>query len=144
MSAAEYARSLLQALPEYFQHPACLPSLSLALLYLTVLSFGGQMVTYLESSGFNSFVIALVRSLSVVVEIIATWIAPKAMAKMGPIRAAMWFLNWQVIWLAGTVALFWTEPSGLIAASSLSGGTIISRVGLWGYDLCAQTIIQNV
>lgn len=35
----------------YFRHPACLPSFALAPLYLTVLSFGGQMVTYLCQLG---------------------------------------------------------------------------------------------
>ena len=143
-SGLKYIYKFFQTFPEYFHHPACLPSLSLALLYLTVLSFGGQMVTYLISSGFSSFVIALVRSLSVLVEITATWIAPKAMARVGPTRAAMWFASWQAIWLAGTVTFFWTEQYGLASASGLSAGVILSRIGLWGYDLCAQTIIQNV
>lgn len=143
-SCITYLQSLVESFPEYFQHPACLPSFSLALLYLTVLSFGGQMVTYLLSAGYTSFIIALVRSLSVIVEITATWIAPRAMARLGATRAGMWFLSWQVIWLAGAVSFFWSESSPLIAASALSGGTIISRVGLWGYDLCAQTTIQNV
>ena len=102
------------------------------------------MVTYLISAGFSSFIIALVRSLSVLIEITATWIAPRMMAKVGPPRAAMWFASWQTIWLAGTVTFFWTEQYGLAAASGLSAGVIISRVGLWGYDLCAQTMIQNV
>ena len=139
-----YIYELLQTFPEYFRHPACLPSLSLALLYLTVLSFGGQMVTYLISAGFSSFIIALVRSLSVLVEITATWIAPKAMARVGPTRAAMWFGRWQTIWVGGTMTFFWTEQYGLASASGLSAGVILSRIGLWGYDLCAQTIIQNV
>ncbi len=128
----------------YFQHPACLPSFALALLYLTVLSFGGQMVTYLLISGFNSFYIALVRSLSVIIELSATWIAPRAMSRTSPNRVAMWFLSWQMLWLAATVTFFWSEPTAIVAASGLSAGTILSRVGLWGYDLCAQVIIQTV
>jgi iron-regulated transporter 1 len=38
----------------YVHHPAFLPSLAGALLYLTVLSFAGQMVTYLLSAGYNA------------------------------------------------------------------------------------------
>ena len=127
----------------YFRQPACLPSFALALLYLTVLSFGGQMVTYLLSAGFNSFYIALVRSLSVVIELSATWIAPRIMSRISPTRGAMWFLSWQMLWLAATVSFFWSEPKAIMAASGLSAGTILSRVGLWGYDLCAQVIIQT-
>lgn len=91
----------------YFKHSACLPSFSLAILYLTVLSFGGQMVTYLIAAGFNSFYIALVRTLSVVFEISATWIAPRLMARIGAARAGMWFLSWQMLWLGATVSFFW-------------------------------------
>ncbi|OQN95430.1 hypothetical protein B0A48_18487 [Cryoendolithus antarcticus] len=127
----------------YFRHPACLPSFALALLYLTVLSFGGQMVTYLLSAGFNSFHIALVRTLSVIIELSATWIAPRIMSWISPSRGAMWFLSWQILWLTATVSFFWIEPRAIVAASGLAAGTILSRVGLWGYDLCAQVIIQT-
>ena len=143
-SCTAYLASLLHSFPAYFTHTACLPSLSLSILYLTVLSFGGQMITYLVSAGFTSFVIALIRSLSVIIEITATWIAPRAMKLISPTRAAMWFLSWQTIWLAGTITFFWSETTPIVAASGLAGGTILSRVGLWGFDLCAQTIVQNV
>ena len=135
---------IFSSIRSYFRHPACLPSFALALLYLTVLSFGGQMVTYLLSAGFNSFYIALVRSLSVVIELLATWIAPRVMSWISPTRGAMWFLSWQILWLVATVSFFWSEPRAIVAASGLAVGTILSRVGLWGYDLCAQVIIQMV
>ena len=137
-------KALYSSLKVYFGHPVCLPSFALALLYLTVLSFGGQMVTYLVSAGFNSFYIGLVRSISVLLELSATWIAPRIMLRTSPTRAAMWFLNWQVLLLAATVGFFWAEPRAIVAASGLAGGTILSRVGLWGYDLSAQIIIQTV
>lgn len=136
--------SMLSGYREYFTHPAYRPSLALALLYLTVLSFGGQMVTFLLASGFNSFHIALVRSCSVAIEVTATWIAPCVMARIGVIRSGLWFLNWQIVILGATAAFFWTNPSSVIAASVLAAGTVLSRVGLWGYDLSAQVIIQSV
>ena len=141
---AQQVKDIYGAFRQYFRHPACPPSFALALLYLTVLSFGGQMVTYLVAAGFNSFYIGLTRSLSVVVELSATWIAPRVMSRISPTRAAMWFLNWQILWLAATISFFWTEPNAIIAASGLCAGTILSRVGLWGYDLSAQVIIQIV
>ena len=128
----------------YCGHPAFLPSFALSLLYLTVLSFSGQMVTYLISAGYNSFHIALVRTLSVMFELSATWIAPRAMRQIEPTRVAMWFLSWQMLWLAAGVSFFWAEPKSIVAASGLVAGTILSRIGLWGFDLCAQFIIQEV
>lgn len=102
------------------------------------------MVTYLISAGYNSFHIALVRTLSVMFELSATWIAPRLMKRITPARAGMWFLSWQMLWLGAAVTFFWAEPVSLAAASGLAAGTILSRVGLWGYDLCAQSIIQEV
>ncbi|KAF7373477.1 Solute carrier family 40 protein [Mycena sanguinolenta] len=43
----------ISSLPFYLNHPAFLPSFSLSLLYLTVLSFSGQMITYLISVGYT-------------------------------------------------------------------------------------------
>ena len=143
-AAVSWFNTMFSGYREYFTHSACWPSLSLALLYLTVLSFGGQMVTFLLASGFNSFHIALVRSCSVVIEVTATWIAPWVMANIGAIRSGLWFLNWQILVLGATAAFFWTNPRNAIAASGLAAGTILSRVGLWGYDLSAQIIIQSV
>ncbi|KAL9096792.1 MAG: hypothetical protein Q9163_006418 [Psora crenata] len=128
----------------YYQHQAFLPSFALSLLYLTVLSLGGQMATYLISAGYNSFYIALVRTLSVIFELSATWIAPRLMKRIHPARVGMWFLSWQMLWLGAAVSFFWAEPVSIVAASGLVAGTILSRIGLWGYDLCAQFIIQEV
>ncbi|KAK3672453.1 hypothetical protein LTR78_007760 [Recurvomyces mirabilis] len=135
-----------RALTHYSHHRAFTPSLTLALLYLTVLSFSGQMTTYLLSAGLNTFYIGLIRSLSVLIELSATWLAPRLMFRISPARSAMWFLNWQILWLAGTVTFFWSwegRRGGMVAAWGLAVGTIMSRVGLWGYDLSAQVIIQT-
>lgn len=138
----------VSAIPFYFSHPALRPSLSLALLYFTVLSFSGQMITFLLSVGYNSFHIGIARTISTVFELSATWAAPKLMDKIGPIRAGIWSLSWQMIWLAAGVSWFFADKSqnrtsSIEAVSGLVGGVILSRVGLWGYDLSAQTIIQG-
>ncbi|OLN89329.1 Solute carrier family 40 member 1 [Colletotrichum chlorophyti] len=138
----------VSAVPFYFSHPALLPSFSLALLYFTVLSFSGQMMTFLLSVGYNSFHIGIARTISTVFELSATWAAPKLMSKIGPIRAGIWSLSWQMIWLAAGVGWFFADKaenrtSSIEAVSGLVGGVILSRVGLWGYDLSAQTIIQG-
>ncbi|KFY44719.1 hypothetical protein V494_01355 [Pseudogymnoascus sp. VKM F-4513 (FW-928)] len=128
----------------YFHHPAFLPSFASALLYLTVLSFAGQMVTYLLSAGYNSTQVGIARTLSVVFEVLATWLAPWLMGRIGPVRAGLWLVSWQVLCLIAGTAVFWAfsnHPN--ISASGLVGGTILSRMGLRGFDLCTQIIIQE-
>ncbi|OJD29534.1 iron-regulated transporter [Diplodia corticola] len=138
-----------QDLRAYFHHRAVLPSFAGALLYFTVLSFSGQMVTYLLSSGFGSVHVAAARTVSVGFELSATWMAPRVMARIGPVRTGIWFVSWQCLCLAAGASAFWglrasdAGDAQLLAAAALVGGAILSRVGLWGYDLSAQVIIQE-
>lgn len=129
----------------YFRHRLFLPSISGALLYLTVLSFSGQMVTYLLSAGYSSLQVGVARMLSVAFEVLATWAAPWLIGRIGPLRAGLWFISYQVSMLVAGLAVFWVrERNPVISATGLVGGTILSRVGLWGFDLCVQLIVQEV
>lgn len=138
------ARRYVQDLSKYCHHRAFLPSFSGALLYFTVLNFAGQMVTFLLASGYNSVHVGAARTCSVILEIAATWTAPLFMAKIGPIRAGIWFINWQMFCLAGAAGIFWGVQNPIIAASGLVAGTILSRIGLRSFDLCTQIIVQEV
>ena len=137
--------TMTTSLATYLRHPAFRASLALSLLYLTVLSFSGQMVTYLLSTGYTSFHIAAARTISVAFEISATWLAPYIISLIGAVRAGIWFLSWQTLCLTFAVAAFWPlqESSPLLSSSILIIGTILSRVGLWGFDLSAQLIVQE-
>lgn len=130
----------------YFKHPAFLPSFAGALLYLTVLSFAGQMVTFLVSAGYSSMHVGIARSLSVAFEVLATWVAPWLMGKIGPIRSGLWLISWQMLFLGAGMVVFWAcaKDRPVISASVLVGGTILSRLGLRGFDLSVQLIVQDV
>lgn len=139
----------ISSLPFYFRHPVFLPSLSLSLLYLTVLSFSGQMVAFLLSAGYNSLYVGIARTGSTAFELSATWIAPRLMSRIGPVRGGIWSLSWQMAWLAPTVIWFVAdsyraEANPIVSATVLVVGVAISRVGLWGFDLSAQYIVQDV
>ncbi|KIL71466.1 hypothetical protein M378DRAFT_182891 [Amanita muscaria Koide BX008] len=142
-SMASRLSSFLARLSMYFKHPVFRPSMALALLYFTVLSFGGQMITFLLSTGFTATHIAFARIISVSFEMSATWLAPLTMGKIGPVRAGLWFINLQAVWVTIAGLLFIKIESPFYSAIGLVGGVIVSRVGLWGYDLCAQVIIQE-
>lgn len=139
------AKKSYQDLRLYFKHPVFIPSFSVALLYCTVLSFGGVMVTYLLSNGYTSTEIAIARTVSVAFEVLATWIGPWLMTKIGPVRAGLWFSSWQLGCLAVGISIFWKYTDNvLISTLGLVCGSMLSRVGLWGFDLSAQIIIQEV
>lgn len=137
------ARSIYKAVSNYIRRPVFLPSIALCLLYFTVLSFSGQMVTYLLSVGLSSAQIGILRTLSTAIEISATWLAPIAMNRVGPLRGGLWFINWQISCLVGAFCFFWVMHTPSVAALGLVVGVIASRVGLWGFDLCVQLIIQE-
>ncbi|KAF4126725.1 solute carrier family 40 (iron-regulated transporter), member 1 [Geosmithia morbida] len=135
----------------YFHHPAFLPSFSGAIMYFTVLSFSGRMVTYLMAEGYTSTQVSVARTLSVCVEVMATWLGPWLMGRIGPVRAGLWFSSWLAVSLAVAVSLFLLldEYDGgggdALPPSSLAlvVGAILSRPGLWGFDLCSQLLIQD-
>ncbi len=139
----------VSSLPFYVKHPAFLASFSLALLYLTVLSFSGQMITYLISVGYTPLYVGIARTASTIFELSATWVAPRLMRRIGIIRGGIWSLCWQMVCLAGGVSWFFSDFHGqgtnsIAAATGLAVGVALSRIGLWGYDLCAQNIVQDV
>lgn len=89
--------SIIRQAKAYINSHAFLPSLSLSILYLTVLSFSGQMVTYLfslEQPRLNSTHIGLLRTIATVLEISSTFIAPVLITRLGAVRAGIWSLSW--------------------------------------------------
>jgi len=143
-STKEFLLGTLRGSTRYFQHQVFLPSFALAILNFTVLSFSGRMVAYLLSVGYNSYHVAIARSASVAVEISATWIGPLLMAKIGVLRAGMWLLSWQTVALAGAAGTFLVVKPETLAATALVAGTVLSRVGMWGFSLSAQILVQEV
>ncbi|QKX64027.1 uncharacterized protein TRUGW13939_11200 [Talaromyces rugulosus] len=138
------ARQALNDFDFYFRHRCFLPSFAGALLYLTVLSFAGQMVTWLLSAGYDSTQVAVARTLAVGFEVLATWVAPWLMGKIGPTRAGLWLVSWQITCLTSGLAIFWRfDNQPFLSASGLVGGVIFSRLGLRGFDLCAQILVQE-
>ncbi|KAJ5587444.1 uncharacterized protein N7459_003209 [Penicillium hispanicum] len=139
-----YMREHLAPWKEYAANRVFLASFALSMLYLTVLSFAATMVTYLLHSGFNSLEVSCMRIGSVAAEISGTWAAPLIMNRIGPIRSGLWFLNWQFCCLTGaTVAFLLWDANSRLAAGSLIVGVALSRVGLWGFDLSVQFLVQE-
>ncbi|GJE88816.1 ferroportin1-like protein [Phanerochaete sordida] len=129
----------------YFKSSAVLASLSLSILYLTVLSTGVQMQAYLLTLGFGPLEVSFMRFAAVLVELLATWAAPVLSRKIGHVRAALWFINEQLICVGVAVALYLAAytTDARAAGLSLIGAVTFSRLGLWGFDLCVQFLVQE-
>ena len=131
---------------DYFQNPAFLASFSLSLLYLTVLSFASQMTTYLLTLGFTSTHVSIMRLIAVILELSATCAAPLLMNKIGAVRSGLWFINEQLFSIMAAVAFFAATTSQThlkLAGLALVAGVALSRLGLWGFDLCVQFLVQE-
>lgn len=130
---------------EYTSHSVFLASFAMSLLYLTVLSFGTTMVTYLLHTGFSPMEVSSMRIGSVIAELSATWAAPFIMDRIGPVRSGLWFLNWQSACLAAAAAGFvFLDAGSRMVAIILIISVALSRIGLWGFDLSVQFLVQVV
>ncbi|KAF2628887.1 hypothetical protein BU25DRAFT_409390 [Macroventuria anomochaeta] len=131
---------------DYFQNPAFLASFSLSLLYLTVLSFASQMTTYLLTLGFTSTHVSIMRLVAVILELSATCAAPLLMNKIGAVRSGLWFINEQLVSIMLAISFFAATTSQThlkLAGLALVAGVALSRLGLWGFDLCVQYLVQE-
>ncbi|KAF7589186.1 hypothetical protein BBP40_004674 [Aspergillus hancockii] len=141
---AQYAKSAVAPWRGYVSSSVFLASFALSLLYLTVLSFGTTMVTYLLHTGFNPLQVSGMRIGAVIAELSGTWAAPFITKRIGPIRSGLWFLNWQFGCLAAAVAAFaFLDNDSQLVAVSLIMGVALSRIGLWGFDLSVQFLVQE-
>jgi iron-regulated transporter 1 len=97
------------------------------------------------SAGYSAIAVSLLRVAAVVSELLATCFGPVLMTKIGPVRSGLWSINWQVIWLALSVAAYVRfESRPMVAGAGLTVGIVISRIGLFGFDLSVQHIVQEV
>ncbi|KAK3201797.1 hypothetical protein GRF29_164g715977 [Pseudopithomyces chartarum] len=137
-------RTTFQPWKAYFLNPAFLASFSLALLYFTVLGFGSQLTTYLLTLGLTPIHISAMRLISVILELTATCAAPLLMRRIGAVRAGLWFINLQLLATCLAIGLFtYFSAHPLTSGLSLVAGVTLSRLGLWGFDLCVQYLVQE-
>jgi hypothetical protein len=138
----------------YYQSPLFVASLSLCMLYLTVLSFGGitlqsadigSMIAFLSQySGFSTPLIAGLRAVAVIVGIAATFLSSPVISRIGAVRAGIWFLSWQTIFLAPIPVIMFLALNPAMQGGLLVGFVSVSRLGLWGFDLSEQFLVQQV
>jgi iron-regulated transporter 1 len=125
-----------EALRLYARQPAAPAGAALALLYLTVMSFGPLMTAYLNWRGLGAAALAGYRGAGAAAGVAATFAFP------GAARAAG-------LPAAGAAAV-WAQAACLVAAlalrrsaRALAWGLALSRFGLWAFDLAANQLLQE-
>lgn len=108
----------------YFSTDVWIPSLSLAILHLSVLSYAATFLTFLFSSGFSLILVTTARALSSVVEVFSTVAAPYCIRKLSHASKLRRIDSDDEALLANDVQERRQHAAGL------------QRVGLWG--ICWQ------
>ncbi|KAI0368831.1 hypothetical protein BV20DRAFT_947152, partial [Pilatotrama ljubarskyi] len=141
-------KSLLRDWHEFSQYPIFLSSIAISCLYLTVLSFDGTMLSYFKAHAYSDPFLAGMRGLNVIAGLAGTIAMPYLERKVGLVRAGNWSIWSEVVCLLPVlIALYVGAPSdGSRApawnAALLFGGMMLSRIGLWAFDLCQLKELQ--
>ncbi|KAF9279242.1 hypothetical protein BGZ74_002904 [Mortierella antarctica] len=128
---------------EYFQHRTFLATLSLGMLYMNVLSFGGTMTAYLVLIGYGSGLLGVMKAVSGIMGVAGTYFMPLLAKRIGNVRTGLWSI-WQLGLMLVLVAIALTNKLDYTATSILLfGGMAASRLGLWMFDIAENLILQE-
>lgn len=129
---------------EFVHHRIFPASLAVSMLYLTVLSFGGIMVSYLNMVGYTYWSLGILRAVAGIAGIASTYIMPYLSAKIGIIRTGIWALWFESFTLAPVVLSLtsWGTQS-VWGPFMLFGGMSLSRIGLWVFDIAETLLLQQ-
>ncbi|KAF9345895.1 hypothetical protein BGX26_002632 [Mortierella sp. AD094] len=128
---------------EYIQHKTFLATLSLGMLYMNVLSFGGTMTSYLVLIGYGSSLLGIMKAVSGVMGVAGTFVMPLLAKRIGNVRTGLWSI-WQLALTLTLVLIALTNKLDYMATSILLfGGMAASRLGLWMFDIAENLILQE-
>lgn len=128
---------------EYVQHRTFLATLSLGMLYMNVLSFGGTMTSYLVLIGYSSGLLGIMKAVAGIMGVAGTYIMPLLAKRIGNIRTGLWSV-WQLALTLALVVVALSNKLGYTATSILLfGGMATSRLGLWMFDISENLILQE-
>eukprot|EP00744_Colponema_vietnamica_P019022 GILI01026890.1.p1 GENE.GILI01026890.1~~GILI01026890.1.p1 ORF type:complete len:324 (+),score=36.27 GILI01026890.1:162-1133(+) len=168
-----YVRRTMKSWSIYRAHPCFWISIPYALLYVSVLGFGGIMVAYLKTLGCSDYILALGRGLSALVAVFPTFVVPYMIPRKGLYKTGEYMMFAQVLCLVPLAIAFLagigdssTKITTVITVNTTSGTTdtetvttkntpvlliviiffsvCASRFGLWGFDLAQTQMMQEL
>jgi solute carrier family 40 (iron-regulated transporter), member 1 len=117
-------------------------SLALSMLYLSVLSFGGSMISYLKYCNYTNMEISLLGSITNTMSIVVTFVIPIVIKKLGIFKTALISIWFECITLIPVVFSLIFNSSELINKIILFGGISFSRIGLLTFDITEILMLQ--
>jgi len=132
------------SLRAYFSTPVWQPSLALAILHLSVLSYSATFLTYLLETGFSLVLITVVRALSSVVEVASTLVTPWGVRYLSRSRRRSRSLVYRPLRQSDidaeavgaeatqTQTLLAEDSDGHVPTTATVHGAGLERLGLWG------------
>ncbi|KAI8805120.1 Ferroporti-1 [Cladochytrium replicatum] len=135
----------------YVRHPVFLASLSICMLYFTVLSFSSVMMAFLlAASSYTPLTVAFARGASVVTGLLGAAISPFLINRTGLVLTGVVAVWSQALSLIPAVFALWMwnissdDKSGSDwQAHVFVASVVVSRVGLWLFDLAQTQIMQE-
>jgi solute carrier family 40 (iron-regulated transporter), member 1 len=135
-------RHMPPSLQIYLNQSACMGGISLSLLYLNVLSFGGIMTAYLVWRGMRLDTVGLWRGVSSSVGLMGTFVYHFSAKRTSLVNTAMWSITFQFACISlSYVSLFIDGYS--LSLTLLIVGVCTSRIGLWVFDISITQLMQE-
>lgn len=134
---------LQDQLTVYMNQPFTYYAISLAMTYMTVISFGSTMTAFLAFSGVGEAILSLFRGFGAVCGVSATLIFPRISLTLGLEKTAMYSIIGQALLVFGAVASMIVLNSTHVANIVLLLFLSISRLFLWLFDLSVNQVIQE-
>ena len=128
----------------YFSHRVFLASVAYCLLYLTVLDNGALMTSYLRWRDFPAGYLGASRGLCAVFGIAGTFAFPAIHRCTGSLTRAGLISIWMfwILQLPSVLSFWWWGESSTSDYATMLA-MIISRVGLWSFDLAETQLLQE-
>ncbi|KAF9137720.1 hypothetical protein BG015_002631 [Linnemannia schmuckeri] len=131
---------------EYIHHKTFLITLSIGMLYINVLSFGGTMTSYLTMIGYSNSLLGIMKAVSGAMGVAGTYVEPLLSKRIGNVRTGLWSI-WQLALTLSLVLIAIANKAHDMTLTTTSvllfGGMAASRLGLWMFDLAESLILQE-
>jgi iron-regulated transporter 1 len=143
-----YVQLLYQDWKTFTAMPIFTSSITIALLYMSVLSFDSTFIAYLKSeTTYSDAFIAGMRGVCVVAGLVGTFVSPFLTKRIGLVRTGSWSLWLELIPLTPVVISFYLGALQMDRpawnTAMLFGGMALSRIGLWSFDLAQLAQVQS-
>jgi iron-regulated transporter 1 len=125
---SEVFRHYVQDFERYFSSKVWAPSLALALLHISALSYGATFITFLLNAGFSLDLITVARAAGSIVEISSTVVAPVGVRYLGKAQNHGYYRGESRSSQDSETALLENESTDVEGRTE----TGLERLGLWG------------